>query len=333
MSDMPKTALVLGKFMPLHRGHEALLRFARGMADDLHVVVDNIPDPWVSAEKRCRWVRETVPDAQVFHLPQPNPQDPSEHPDFWRIWRESLLELLPVPPDFVVASENYGHRLAAELGAVFLPFDMARAAVPVSGTMLRDDLRGHWPMLSAAAKRDFTFRVCVFGPESVGKSTLTRQLAAHYRTAAADEYARSYIEARGEIAAVDMPLIAKGQQALIAQAVRCADRLAFTDTDALSTTVWSRWLFGASDKAVEKIADENPCDFYLLLSPDLPWVGDSVRYFEGRGAEFFADCRAVLERRKRLYAVVSGAGDARLQNAVAAVDRALPHFFQAACRN
>lgn len=327
MTASRTSALVLGKFMPLHRGHEALLTFAQGIADDLFVVVDNIVDPWVPAARRVGWAQAVVPQAQVFHLPQPNPQDPSEHPDFWDIWRDTLLALLPCAPDYVVASEHYGEKLAAVLGARFVPFDIARQAVPVSGTMLRRDLFGEWEMLSAPARRDYTFRVCVFGPESTGKSTLTQLLADYYQTVAVPEYARTLIEFKRDITAADMPAIARGQQALVDLRLPQARRVLFTDTDALTTTIWSRWLFGAPDAAVEAVAANNPCDFYLLTAPDLPWVPDMVRYFEGRGAEFFDDCRATLERSGRRYAVVEGQGAARLQNAVAAVDAAMAHFF------
>ncbi len=329
MAPQAKTGMVLGKFMPLHRGHEALLRFARDRAEDLTVVVDNIPDAWVGAEQRCRWIAETVPEARVLHLPQPLPQDPSEHPDFWDIWREALFALLPQRPEIVVASEDYGHRLAAELGASFVPFDIARAAVPVSATMIRDDLYGHWPMLSAAARRDYTFRVCVFGPESTGKSTLTAQLAAHYGTAGVEEYARRLIEEKKDIGPEDMPRIAQGQQAAIAAALDRANRVIFTDTDALSTSVWTRWLYGAADAAVEAVARENPSDFYLLMRPDLPWVPDLVRYLPGQGEAFFDDCAATLAKWGRPYAVIGGEGAARRDAAIAAVDQAMSAFFGA----
>lgn len=329
-----KVGFVLGKFMPLHRGHEALLHFARQQVDRLYVVVDNIPAAWVGAEQRCRWIAETVPDARVMHLPVANPQDPAEHPQFWDIWRTSLLDLLPEKPDVVIASEHYGVRLAQELGAQFIPFDIERAAIPVSATMIRNDLRGNWPLLSAAARRDYTFKVCVFGPESTGKSTLTAQLAAHYQTVGVREYARDLIEAQqGALHLADMPLIARGQQQLIDDAISDANRVLFTDTDALATTIWTRWLFDARDDEVEVLAAARPCDFYLLLAPDLPWVADQVRYLPEQGQAFFADCEAALQSHHRPYAVVDGQGEMRLNKAITAVDQAMDAFFARIGRN
>lgn len=313
--------------MPLHCGHEALLRFARTKVDRLYIVVDNIPHAWVSAADRCRWISYTIPDAVVMHLPEPNPQEPADHPQFWDIWRESLTTLLPEKIGVVVASEHYGTRLAQELGAKFIPYDIARKALPVSGTMIRNDVYKHWDLLAAPAQRDFTFKVCVFGPESTGKSTLTQQLARHYQTTGVSEYARDVIEAKKNIIIDDMPLIAQGQQNLIEQAIGSANRILFTDTDALATSIWTRWLFGSGHSGVEAIAEAQSCDFYLLLAPDLSWVPDSVRYFEGRGQEFFEDCRSTLERHGRAYTVIGGQGEARLQAAIAVVDQMACSFF------
>src|SRR5918912_2793574 len=142
-------------------------------------------------------MRELFPGARVVHLTDENPQEPAEHPDFWRIWRDSLARVLPGRPDHVFASEDYGPKLAEVLGADFVPVDRAREVVPVSGTAVRADPMGNWQYLPDCVRPSFVRRVCVFGPESTGKSTLARDLARHFRTVAVPEYPRTLLEAQG----------------------------------------------------------------------------------------------------------------------------------------
>ena len=56
-------------------------------------------------------------------------------------------------------------------------------------------------------------RVGIVGPESTGKTTLAKQLAAHYRTAWVEEYARAYLGTRGGVyQEQDLVRIAQGQR-------------------------------------------------------------------------------------------------------------------------
>ena len=107
-----KIGLVIGKFMPLHKGHELLLTFANNFVDTLYIVVDNTEDAPISGALRCQWIKDDFPDATVFYLPSANPQHPDEHPAFWAIWKHSLLNLLPQKPDYLFASDDYGSTLA-----------------------------------------------------------------------------------------------------------------------------------------------------------------------------------------------------------------------------
>ena len=126
--------MVLGKFLPPHAGHLHLLDFAQRMADELCVVVGTLAAEPISGALRHAWIRELAPAAQVLHLTDENPQHPAEDPDFWGIWRRSLERILPAPVDLVFASEAYGETLAEVLGARFIPVDLERTALPISGT-------------------------------------------------------------------------------------------------------------------------------------------------------------------------------------------------------
>ena len=145
--------------------------------------------------------------------------------------------------DCVFASEPYGVRLASELGADFLPVDVARARVPISGTEIRKDPLRHWDFLPDPVRPHYLKRVCIFGPESTGKSTLAADLARHYGTLYVPEYARPLLDPKGGVcAASDIPRIALGQRASEDALARQARKLLFCDTDALTTTIWSDWL-------------------------------------------------------------------------------------------
>lgn len=323
MTDSQRThGMVLGKFMPPHLGHVYLIDFARHYADELTVVVETEPDQPVPGDLRFRWVREMFPTVNVVHLTDRNPQDPSEHPDFWSIWHDSLMRILPRRPDFVFASENYGTKLAETLGARFVPVDVARDSVPVSGTAIRESPLEHWEFIPRCSRPYFAKRVCIFGPESTGKSTLTRDLARHFKTIAVPEYARTHLEQRnGDISTADIPMIARGQMATEDSLAFNANRLLFCDTDLVLTTIWSDWLYQDCPQWIRDEADRRTYDLYLVTDVDVPWVKDEVRYLPEERRSFLERCVSELERLGRPYELVSGSWPERFESAVQAVNQ------------
>ena len=186
--------LVIGKFMPPHQGHLHLFDFARHRSTELTIVVERIAGEPIDSAVRAAWVAELVPGARVLHLDRHMPQQPSDTPEFWSIWRRTLVALVDRPIDLVFASETYGGRLAQELGARFIPVDPKRHAVPISATQVRSDPAAVWPMLPPPVRAHYTQRIAVVGPESSGKSTLSRQLAERLGGLWVPEYARTLLE-------------------------------------------------------------------------------------------------------------------------------------------
>ncbi len=316
--------LVLGKFMPPHAGHLFLVDFARRMVDELTVVVGTLASEPIPGALRHQWMRELSPGCEVLHLRDENPQDPSEHPDFWGIWRRSLLRTMPRRPDVVFASEPYGERLAAELGARFVPVDLERQALPISGTAVRRDPWAHWRHLPACVRAHYVRRVSIFGPESTGKSTLAAQLARRYGTVAVPEYARTWLESQDCICRIEhMELIACGQGAAEDALARVADRLLICDTDPLATALWSDALFGRVPAALMEASQGRRYALTLLLDVDVPFVEDPIRYLPGRRAEFFERCAAGLNDAGRPVLVLRGDWSERWSCACAAIDALL----------
>jgi NadR type nicotinamide-nucleotide adenylyltransferase len=318
------TGMLLGKFLPPHLGHVYLVEFASRYVEQLTVVVCSLQREPIPGAVRFHWMRELFPFDNVVHLTDELPQEPGEHPDFWALWKASLERILPCRPDFVFASEGYGAKLAEVLGGTFVPVDGARSAVPISGTAIRTDPLRHWHFIPRCVRPWFVRRVCIFGPESTGKTTLAQQLADHFATVMVPEYARTLLESQGgRHTEADMVRIARGQIASEEALARNAHGVLICDTDALTTTIWSEVLFGRCNDWLLVQAEKRPYDLYLLLDVDVPWVGDPVRYLPEERKGFFDRCRQALESRGRRYVIIQGTWEQRFARARAAVEEVL----------
>jgi len=316
--------MILGKFQPPHAGHQYLVNFARHFVQRLTVLVCSIRREPIPGELRFSWMCELFPDVRVLHVSDELPQEPREHPQFWEIWRAKIQHLVGEPIDYVFASEPYGQRLAAELQATFIPVDIGRELTPVSGTDIRQRPWAHWQFLPECVRPYFMKRVCLFGPESTGKSTLARDLAARFDTAYVSEYARGWLDPRqGVCAREDIPIIARGQLAAEEALARRANRLLVCDTDLLTTMIWSEELFGDCPAWIRAEAERRQYDLYLLMDIDVPWVDDHQRYLSHRRQAFFDHCRQSLEVRHRPYVIIRGNWQERFAQACRAVQQLL----------
>ncbi len=325
--DKPRRGFLLGKFMPPHAGHQHLCDFASAYAESLTILVCSLEREPIDGALRHAWMRELYPRARVLHMTEDIPQTPEDDPDFWPIWRAAIGRLHPEPIDAVFASESYGLRLAQELGASFVPVDPGRMAFPVSGTAIRDNPFANWRYLPAPVRAHYARRVCLFGPESTGKTTLARHLAERLETVCAPEFGRTYTDVFGtECAPDDLSRIAAGQSAAIAATARAANRLLITDTDAVLTAVWSDMLTG---QRPSDLAGPLPlCDLYLLCDIDAPWVDDGTRYFPDDQVrrDFMKRCVAELRARGARWQRLSGGWLARETAAVRAISDAFPEL-------
>jgi len=179
-------------------------------------------------------------------------------------------------------------------------------------------------------------KIVVIGPESTGKSTLCRQLAAYYNAPWCPEYAREYLLKHGISYSFDYLItIAKGQLALEDKFVETVDAnsrltangspLLFIDTDMYVMKVWCEFVFNNCHQWILEQIVKRKYDLYLLCNTDLPWVKDELREYPD------------LETREKLYHIykdiminqavpwvdISGNYEERLQKAIKAVDALL----------
>jgi nicotinamide riboside kinase len=169
--------------------------------------------------------------------------------------------------------------------------------------------------------------IAIIGAESTGKSTLAAQLVPALRqrsggrVALVAEALREWCEHTGRTPREEeqAPLMRMQHERI--EAAAAAHDIVVCDTSALMTAVYSRLLFG--DRSLE----ERALDLHarmsatLLTALDLPWVADGhQRDGEHVRAPVDAMLRELLQRRRLPFAVVSGLGPARLQQALAALE-------------
>lgn len=169
-------------------------------------------------------------------------------------------------------------------------------------------------------------KVVVIGPESTGKSTLSEQLAAHYQTVWAPEFARQYLEELPRpYEQQDLLTIAEGQLALEDRLAKQANRLLVCDTDLHVIKVWSEHKYGTCDpRILERIATR-PYHLYLLTYIDIPWEEDPQReYPDPAMREYFYNIYKDLVAASGVpWVEIKGSFEERKSLAVAAVNNLL----------
>jgi diamine N-acetyltransferase len=176
-------------------------------------------------------------------------------------------------------------------------------------------------------------RVVLIGAESVGKTTLCEQLAAHYDTVWVAEYGREHWEKK--IAAMDAPdgipawtddefiHIAEEQQRRENAAAREANRVLICDTNAFATATWFERYANTRHPQVDAIGARDKVDLYLIPSPDVPFVQDGVRDGEKIRDWMHARFVELIEAAGMPYVLITGPYEARLPKAIAAIDTLL----------
>lgn len=313
------TGMIVGKFMPPHAGHLYLLEFAKNLVHDLTVLIDPGDAQIITPALRLEWLKELVPGARVIMLSSSiEKADGTLRDDAGKIVSAHHMDR----PDLVFGANELSLELAAQLGATYVPVD--DLIVPISSAQIRNAPLAHWERIPRCVRPHYVKRVCIFGPESTGKSTLTKNLAKHFNSVAVPEYARVFLDSRKNVLDLEeFKFYARGQLASEDALARSANRVLFCDTDALTTLMWSDWLFKHKDDWIQKIAEQRQYDLYLLTDVDVPWVADPQRYLPDERKEFFDYCAATLKSHNRSFTNVNGSWEERFNSAVQAVNAVL----------
>ena len=170
------------------------------------------------------------------------------------------------------------------------------------------------------------FRVVVFAPESTGKTTLCKDLAAHYKTIWVPEFARDFLQNKWdtvqEVCTLeDLPIIAQGQMDLENAALKKANKVLFCDTNVLVTQIWSETHFdGYCDPKIRAAVNQVHYDLYLLTGIDIPWEADDLRDRPKDREQMFEYFKIKLKEQQFAYKHIKGDRENRVKQAITAID-------------
>lgn len=301
MSPRPRfrLGLVVGKFAPLHLGHEHLIRGALAGCDEVLVLGYSKPNlTGITLARQSSWFAQRFPSVTAHMIDDdwlrmrcealgtgsralpPNDAPDEQHQDF-------LCWMLSGPvgavPDAIWANEHYvfptAARMSRALGRPVTPVcvDQSRAVWPVRATDIRRDVHAHRHWLSPEVYRDFVRRVVFLGAESSGKTTLAQALALASGGEWVPEFGREWwVRRQGLLDLHDLRHIARTQVAHEEAACLTAHRHLWCDTSPLTTLGYAGWLLGQSHPELEALADR-PYDLTVLCEPDFGFQQDGTR--------------------------------------------------------
>ena len=165
-------------------------------------------------------------------------------------------------------------------------------------------------------------RIVVIGPESTGKSTLSKQLAEALSTLWVPEYARAYLEQLDRpYDEHDLLKIAQGQLTLEDVIAAEANRFLICDTDLYVIKVWSESKYNRCHPWVLEQVATRKYDMYLLTDIDKQWEDDPLREHSGPAERqyFYNIYKDIVTASGLPFAFIHGNPHERLQLALQAI--------------
>lgn len=169
-------------------------------------------------------------------------------------------------------------------------------------------------------------RIAIYGSECTGKTTLAKQLAAHYRTTWVPEYAREYAEQKPLLDISDVLPIMQGQIACEEKAMHEAQiqgkQLIICDTIPLSSIAYSLYYNHELPEQAKPLAKRH-YDLYLLTDIGTPWQADGIR---GQNVDRSAMHTLFIEQLQHYqlpYTLLTGSYSHRLASAIQTIDQCL----------
>ena len=195
-----KVGMYGGAFNPLHLGHLECMIKAAALCGELFIVIsyrNHRSD--VDVKVKIRWVYQLTKhlgNVRIVTLEDKLTSKADYTEELWQSDCEYVKQQIGKNIDVVFCGSDYDEQSfwnQCYPKSAFVVFPRTK----YNSTAIREDIYGHWEWMPQIVRSHFVKKVLLIGGESVGKSTLTINLANYYNTNYLEEVGRDLSELSG----------------------------------------------------------------------------------------------------------------------------------------
>ena len=154
-------------------------------------------------------------------------------------------------------------------------------------------------------------KIAFTGPESSGKTTLSKKIAEILNGEWHEEYAREYLtNLNRSYNQKDLIEIALKQNE---KRVNCNSRFQIYDTEMLVIKIWNDFKFKKENQQINDLLNQQKIDHYFLCKPDIPYEDDPLRENPDNRDELFEIYLKALNQKELPFTIIQGTPMQRIE--------------------
>ena len=323
-----------GSFNPLHQGHVRCIIEAANQCKELHIIISNGKNRnEIGIRIKYRWVYQItkhIGNVSLHILEDDSDSKENYTSEYWEDDSKKVKKMIGKKIDIVFCGDDYNEesfyaKCYPESKIHYFKRD------EISSTKIRSNPYKYWDWISNVVRPYFIKKVLLIGGESVGKSTLTINLANYYNTNYIDEAGRELSEKSGNdelMLPEDFTEILLRHKINEIEMLQTSNKVLFVDTDCLITKFYLQFLETNEQERIEneQLADAinaiNNFDLVLFLEPDVEFVQDGTRTEEiKKNREKYSNkIKSIFDEKNIKYHCITGNYQKRFLKAIELID-------------
>ena len=143
----------IGKFAPLHKGHEMLIEKGLKENDEFYILINDTDVSNISLETRASWIKSLYPSAHIILGKNPPKQYGMDEQSI-KIQTDYLKDIFKgIPVNRFYSSEEYGKYVARDLNVENIT---VKKEIPISATAIRNNPKENKNYMEDIVYKSFT---------------------------------------------------------------------------------------------------------------------------------------------------------------------------------